>query len=107
MNKDVELFTKWENEIRQRCNEQRIDVSDCYLLISDGRTTYFAGEPVSGWNESEDERWICIPIYDDEASNVSGKYEYSPHCFEVKMKLQTYLSNGSMLVLSDIWCLRK
>ena len=48
-----------------------------------------------------------MPVHDDEASSLSGKYEYSPQCFEVEKKFQTYLSDGSMLVLSDIWCLRK
>ena len=102
----MEPFVQWENGIRQRYKEQEIDISDCYLMISCGGT-YFAGESISGWNESKNGRWICIPVYDDEASSLSGKYEYSPQCFEVEKKFQTYLSDGSMLVLSDIWCLRK
>lgn len=100
------MIEKWLEEIKERCKKQNIDVEDCHILFAMNRF-YFDGEEITGCSESKDEKWVCIPMYDDELSMVSGEYEYSPQCFEVKQKMTTYLSNGSMWSLVTIWLLYK
>lgn len=102
----MDIVHKWFEEIRTRCKEQDIDTNDCYILLARNEI-WFNEEKVTGVAESKDGRWICIPVYDDEASNVYGDYVYSPQCFEVKEKLTTYLSNGSMNTLTTVWLLYK
>ncbi len=93
-------------EIKNRCIEQNIDIDGCYIMfVRNG--VYFEGEKITGYTESKDEKWVCIPMYDDELSMISDGYEYSPQCFEVKQKMTTYLLCGSMWSLTTIWLLHK
>lgn len=100
------MYDKWLEEIKDRCKEQHIDISDCYIMYSRNET-YFNGEIIHSFTESKDGKWICIPVYDDENSNAYGDYVYSPQCFEIKDKMTTYLSNGYMNTLTTIWLLYK
>ena len=102
----MEIIQQWKTEIENRCKAQGIDLSDCYIMFQRNQT-WFNGECITGYTESRDGRWICIPVYDDEASNTYGEHVYSPQCFEVKKKLQTYLSNGTMSTLTVVWLLYK
>lgn len=97
---------KWLEEIKQRCKNQNIDISDCYILFARNQA-YFEGELIAGVTESKDGKWICIPVYDEEISNACGEYMYSPQCFEIKRKFTTYLSNGTMSALTTVWLLYK
>ncbi len=62
--------------------------------------TYFNGKEISGFSESKDGKWVCIPVYNDEISGMGNEYAYTPKCFEIKNKMTTYLSNGSMTTLT-------
>ena len=100
------MYDKWLEEIKNRCEEQNINISDCYIMYARNEV-WFNGEIVRGFTESQDGRWICIPVYDDENSNAYGDYVYSPQCFEIKEKMKTYLSDGYMHTLTTIWLLYK
>ena len=50
-------------------------------------------------------KWVCIPVLDEEASEIHEGYIYKPQCFHVSLKFSTYLSDGNMWVLTDVWCL--
>lgn len=99
------IIDTWTNEIRERCKNQNIDTEDCLIMFQRNQT-YFNGEKISGFSESKDGRWMCIPVYNDEISNMSDEYVYTPQCFEIENKMTTYLSNGSMSTLTTIWLLR-
>lgn len=88
------IVTKWLEEIKDRCKEQNIDTEDCLIMFQRNQT-YFNGEEISGYTESKDGRWMCIPVYDDK--------QY----FEIKDKMTTYLSNGYMWMLTTIWLLMR
>lgn len=92
------------DEIKKRCKEQGIDIADKRILIS-RYGIYLDGESIDGYTESKDGRFICVPVYDDERSNMTGQYEYKPQCYEIADKFSTYLSNGYMSTLSTIWLL--
>lgn len=100
------IVTKWIEEIKDRCRQQNIDIGDCLIMFQRNQT-YFNGEEISGYTESKDGRWMCIPVYDDELSSCYGEYVYSPQCFEIKDKMTTYLSNGYMWTLTTIWLLMR
>lgn len=102
----MDLVQQWINEIENRCKNQGIDTSDCYIMFARNQI-WFNGECITGVSESKDGRWVCIPVYNDEASNVYGDYVYSPQCFEVKEKLTIYLSNGTISTLTTVWLLYK
>lgn len=103
----MDKIFEWEEEIHQRCLEQNIDITDCYILFNIGGAFYFAGEIITGISESKDGKWICIPVHDEEAEECYDEYIYKPQCFEVRSILSTYLSTGSMIKLATIWCLEK
>ena len=103
----MDRILEWEEEIRQRCIKQNIDVTDCYILFNIGSSFYFAGEKITGISESKDRKWICIPIHDEDAEECFGEYIFKPQCFEVRLVVSTYLSTGSMIKLVTIWCLEK
>lgn len=98
------IIIKWLEEIKSRCKEQNIDTDGC-LIMFERNQTYLNGEEVSGYAESKDGRWMCVPIYNDEFSSCYDGYVYSPQCFEIKDKMTTYLSNGSMWTLTTVWLL--
>lgn len=100
------MYDKWLEEIINRCKDQNIDISDCYIMFFRNQA-YFNGEILNSFTESKDGKWICIPVYDDENSNTYGDYVYSPQCFEIKDKMTTYLSDGYMNTLTTIWFLYK
>lgn len=100
------IVTKWLEEIKDRCKQQNIDTKDC-LIMFERNQAYLNGEEISGYTESKDGRWMCIPVYDDELSSCYGGYAYSPQCFEIKDKMTTYLSNGYMTTLTTIWLLMR
>ena len=100
----MELVCRWTQEILDRCKEQNIDTGNC-LIMFQRDSTYFNGEPISGYTESKDGRWMCVPIYNEEQSDLCGGYVYTPQCFEIKNKMTTYLSNDTMTKLSTIWLL--
>lgn len=99
------IIDTWTEEIRERCKNQNISTEDCLIMFQRNQT-YFNGEEISGFSESKDGRWMCIPVYNDEISAMSDGYVYTPQCFEIKDKMTTYLSNGSMSTLTTIWLLR-
>lgn len=103
----MDKILEWEEEIRQRCIEQNIDITGCHILFNIGSSFYFLGEKITGISESKDGKWICIPIHDEDAEECYGEYMYKPQCFEVRFALSTYLSTGSMIKLATIWCLEK
>lgn len=98
------IVYKWEKEIRNRCKKQNLNIENCIIMFSIN-DTYFNGERISGYSESKDGRWICIPILNERESDFYGEYVYSPQCFEIRQEMTTYLSNGSMWSLATIWLL--
>ncbi len=100
-----DIIDTWTEEIKDRCKNQNIDIEDCLIMFQRNQT-YFNGEEISGFSESENGRWMCIPVYNDKISDMSGEYVYTPQCFEIKDKITTYLSNGYMTTLTTIWLLR-
>lgn len=98
------IIDTWTEEIRERCKNQNINTEDCLIMFQRNQT-YFNGEEISGFSESKDGRWMCILVYNEEISAMSDEYVYTPQCFEVKDKMTTYLSNGSMSTLTTIWLL--
>lgn len=103
----MNLVYEWEELIRNRCRKQDIDIDNCYVAFNIGYGIYFCGNIVDGFTESKDERWICIPVEDEELEILTGEYMYKPQCFEVRHKMKTWLSNGSMTVLTTVWILEK
>lgn len=101
----MDIGYKWETEIRKRCSDQGIDIGDVYILFNCGGTCYFCGSLIEGISESKDEKWVCIPVLDEEASEIHEGDFYKPQCFHVSLKFSTYLSDGNMRVLTDVWCL--
>lgn len=104
---NMELGYKWDCEIRDRCKNNNIDIDDCYIMFSRCGEAFFCGQKVPGFTESKDERWICIPVEDEETEVAYGEYCYKPECFEVRHKMSTYLSNGTMWALTYVWALEK
>lgn len=100
------IVNTWIDEIEKRCKNHNIDIEDCLIMFK-GNQTYLNGETISGFSESRDGRWMCVPVYDEELSDIVDEYVYSPQCFEIKNKMNTYLSNGGMIILTTIWILRK
>lgn len=100
------IVNAWIEEIENRCRNQSIDTEGCFIMFQRNKT-YFNGEVISGFSESKDGRWMCIPVYDEELSDMADGYVYSPQCFEIKDKMTTFLSNGVMKTLTTIWLLRK
>lgn len=94
----------WTEEIVERCKAQEVDVDNCYIVVQRGNT-YFNGEPISGYTESKDGKWLCIPVNDEKLSDICGSYEYMPQCFEIRSKMETYLTDGCWSVLSTVWIL--
>lgn len=101
----MEIGYKWDNEIRDRCKKNNIDIDDCYVMFNRCGETFFCGHKIPDYAESTDERWICIPVEDEDVEIVHGDYSYKPKCFEIRHKLSTYLSNGIMDVLTYVWIL--
>lgn len=98
------IIDTWTDEIKERCKNQNIKTEDCLIMLQRNQT-YFNGEEISGFSESKDGRWMCIPVYNEEISAMSDEYVYTPQCFEIKDKMTTYLSNGFMSTLTTIWLL--
>lgn len=98
------IIDTWTEEIKERCKNQNIKTEDCLIMFQRNQT-YFNGEEISGFSESKDGRWMCIPVYNGEISAMSDEYVYTPQCFEIKDKMTTYLSNGFMSTLTTIWLL--
>lgn len=90
------------NEFLKRCKEQNIDIENCHIYMSNN---LFDGIQCLKPTLSQDGKWLCIPIR--EYDNCFEDYTYIPHCFEIKEKLQTYLSSDSMWRLIDIYILYK
>lgn len=100
------IVYEWEEEIRNRCIKQNIDIDNCIIMFA-MNSTYFNGERISGYSKSKDDRWMCVPILNEVESDFYGEYVYSPQCFEIRQEMTTYLSNGSMLSLATIWLLER
>ena len=94
-------MTNYE-EALERFKKQGIDVSDKIILVGNS----INGEQISGYSISEDKRWICIPIYDEEWSDFTGGYEYKPECYEIDEMYEAYFGN-EMLRLTNIIILKK
>lgn len=103
----MELGCKWDSEIKDRCRRENIDIDNCYVMFNRGGDVFFCGEPISSYSESKDERWVCVPVEDEEMEIIFGEYIYKPKCFEVRHRLTTYLSNGYISILTDVWILEK
>lgn len=103
----MDKILEWEEEIQKRCNEQNIDIDDCYFLFNVGGSYFLLGERVTGVSISKNKKWVCVPVYDEGAEVQHGEYIYKPQCFEVRLILSTYLTAGSMIKLSTILILEK
>lgn len=93
-------------EIEKRCKNQGIDTKECLFLI-EGRGIYFCGEKIKQYTVSKDERWVCVPVYDEENSLMYGSTVYKPICLEVKEKMTTYIEYGDWITLTIVWLLYK
>ncbi len=72
------IIDTWTEEIKERCKNQNINTEDCLIMFQRNQT-YFNGEEISGFSESKDGRWMCIPVYNEEISTMSDEYVYTLH----------------------------
>ena len=89
-------------EIKNRLREQGVNCDDFYVMWQ-RKGTYLESEEISGFTESKDGKFICVPVYDEEANVIIGEFNYRPQCFEVAEKYETYLSDGYMSILTNVW----
>lgn len=52
----MDKILEWEEEIQKRCNEQNIDIDDCYFLFIVGGSYFLFGERVTGVSISKDKK---------------------------------------------------
>ena len=91
------------NTVLKRFAEQNINVDGKFILVDN----LLNGEPISGYTMSKDKRWICCPVHNEEFSNVTGNYEYSPQCFEVEDIYNTFLGDGDILHQTKVIVLKR
>lgn len=89
-------------EVLRRCEEQGIDTSDCDIYIEPG---YLNGHYCLNHTISHDGNWMCIP--EKQFSDFLNEEVYVPICHEVKGSFTTYLGNGEMCHLRNIYLLYK
>lgn len=57
-------------EAKKRLQEENVNTDGKYILV-DGHI--FDGESLTGIKYSEDMRWVCIPVEDEEATEIYGQ----------------------------------
>lgn len=94
----------WRHEqIVKRLAEQGIDTTGFSILIDD---TVLNGELISGACLSADNRFVCVPVHDEALEAAVGEFCYRPQCFEVMGEYDTFVSNGTMAMRTQIRLLR-
>jgi hypothetical protein len=92
-------------DVLHRLDEQKIDHKNKDILI--GRNGWsLNGVSIDGLTFSKDEKWVCLPVYDEEGSNMSGGYEYKPQCYKVDSQYATY-TGDCLLVATSIYLLER
>ncbi len=97
----------WVHEkVVERFWEAGIDIDRYSVLIARNGVT-LDGYPVEGWSMSIDNRWICLPVVDEEASVFFGEYAFKPQCFEIVETYETFISNGAISALTQVYLLSR
>lgn len=94
-------------EIETRLKDQGFEIEGKAILFI-GNYVYLDGYIVDGDIAiSKDEEWVCLPMHDEEQEAFIGEYIYKPKCFQIDSHLSTYISNGSMTCLTQIYILNR
>ena len=86
-------------EIRKRFLNQGIEIEDCYLFFDNK----FEGQKVESYCPSKDNNFMCIVFN----NKLLKETDFNIDVFEIKDIYNTYLSNGEMSYLTNIYLLYK
>ena len=91
-------------QVLEKFKNENINVDDYDLFII-GKGYTLNDRSVQSFTFSKDEKWICLPVLDEEFSASFGNC-YKPVCFEIEEKYECYVGSG-MLYRAEVYLLNK
>lgn len=92
-----------EQQVKELLDKNNVEYKSKFILINNSE---FLGDKVEV-SISDDGKWVCLPVRDEEGSNFFGTYVYKPKVFKIDSEYEAYLKQGTMIVLTNIKLLRE
>ena len=92
-----------EEQIFKKIEDNNINMDDRFILIDN---SLFQGQRVEV-SISDDEKQVCLPVLDEEATDIFGEYCYKPKVFKIESEYECWTSNGSMMTKRNVKLLKE